>query len=83
MLWFCLFGPAGHWMFQALMRCFLFFQTACIYTYIYTHTRTHTAAPALGCDMQDLRSLLSHAGSLAAPCKLLVAGCGIYFPDQK
>ena len=34
-------------------------------------------APGLTCSMQDLRSPLRDAGSLASACELLVAECGI------
>ena len=36
----------------------------------------------LSCDTQDLRSLLWSEGSLAVASALLVAACGIWFPDQ-
>ena len=39
---------------------------------------------ALGpsCSTWDFQSALRHAGSLAVACKLLVATCKIWFPDQ-
>ena len=36
----------------------------------------------LRCGVQDLQSLLWHAGSLVAACKLLVVACGIVLPGQ-
>ena len=36
----------------------------------------------LSCGMWDLQPSLWHAGSLVAACKMLVATCGIQFPDQ-
>ena len=44
--------------------------------------KTYLAVPGLSCSTQDLQFSLWHAGSLAVPCKLLVAGWGISFPDQ-
>lgn len=42
----------------------------------------YLAALGISCGMWDLRSLLQHAGSFVATCKLLVVPCGIYFPDH-
>ena len=42
----------------------------------------YLAVPGLSCSLGNLRSSLQHVGFLAATCKLLLATCGTYFPDQ-
>ena len=42
----------------------------------------YLATPGLSCGTGHLWSLLRHASSLVVACELLVAACGIYFPNQ-
>ena len=42
----------------------------------------YSTVAGLSCGMWDLQSPLQHAGSLVVAHKLLVAACGIQFPDQ-
>ena len=65
-----------HWSYKGLLQNFHLFvllKNICMYLF---------GCAGLSHRMWDLRSSLRHVGSLFAACTLLVAACGIQFPDQ-
>ena len=58
-----------------LFSCLLFFK-------IFILLIIYLAVLGLSCSTGDLQSSLQHVRSLVAACELLVAACGIQFPNQ-
>ena len=78
--WLCCIG-----LIKGFYRIFVFLYFWKIFACIYLAAPVLVAACGtfdLHCSMWDLRSSLRHVGSLFAACTLLVAACGIQFPDQ-
>ena len=73
-----------HFPLERQAKCLIFFLQLLIlgnslfknYLFIYL------AVPYFSCSTLGFQSSLQHLGSLVAACELLVAVCGIYFPNQ-